>query len=88
MITPIVLLHNLEPYTEGLLHLVPVGAQHYELANLSSRTDMLAYTRTHVVVAYAYESDLLGCVFGQTVDLHVSRDVVAVDYLVRGGLRQ
>ena len=62
------LLYNLETDAEGVLVLVPVGAEHLEAADLRGGAHMTPYAGTDVVVADAHQSDGVARIAGQTVD--------------------
>lgn len=73
---------NLEPYSEGVFLCIPISAEKDESSYLCGGTHMLADAGTDVEVTDTYQSDELGGIAGQPVDLHSFRDVVAVDHLI------
>ena len=48
-------LNNLEPHPERPLFLIPVSSEEHEFAYLACRPHVLSDTRTHIVVADAYQ---------------------------------
>ena len=66
-------LNNLESDAKRMFVLVPVGAEHFEAADLLSGTYMLADARAYIVVAYAYQSDGITGIVGQSVELDFVR---------------
>ena len=43
---------------------------------------MLAYARTHIVIAYTHQTQSLAGILWQPVELHISRNMVAINKLI------
>jgi len=74
-------LDNLEADAEGLFVLVPIGAEHFEAADLRRRTDMTANAGTDIIVADAHQADGLAGIVRQSVKRHALRQIVLRDKL-------
>ena len=72
-------MYNLEAHAERTFVLVPVGAKHFEAANLGGRADVAADAWAYVVVADTYQSDGVGGILGQAVGADLSGQLVARD---------
>ena len=73
---------NLEPYSEGMSLGIPISAEKDKSSDLCGGAHMLADAGTDVEVADAYQSDELGGIAGQPVDLHSFRNMIAVYHLI------
>ena len=64
---------------------VPIGAEKFETAYLSCRADVFSNAGADVVVAYAHQSDGVGCIVGQPIKADVFRQFVTGDELEGNG---
>ena len=63
--------------------LVPISAKHLETSYLRGRAHMFAYAGTHVIVAYAHQSDSITGIIRQAVEADAFGQLVAIYVLER-----
>ena len=63
--------------------LVPIGTKHHKLTYLCRRAYMLAYARTHIVIAYTHQTQSLAGILWQSVEFHIGRNMVAINKLMK-----